>query len=79
MKNVIKGVNHLYMPNKRKQDTKLAGAYIENKKNVLLHKLAVEKGFENKAAYLRYLYDQALIKAGLLKILDHVGHESLNF
>lgn len=48
------------MPNARKEGTKLAGAYIEDTKDAALAKLAAERGFPDKAAFIRALFDEAL-------------------
>ncbi len=48
------------MPNARKKGTKLAGAYIEDEKDAALARLAKKRGFPDKAAFLRALYDAAL-------------------
>lgn len=48
------------MPSKRKPNTKLAGAYIDAEKDKALGELALKLGFENKADYLRSLFDDAL-------------------
>lgn len=54
------------MPNKRQKGLKLAGAYVEEKKDKALAKLAKEKGYPDKAAFIRALYDAALKSAGQL-------------
>lgn len=51
------------MPNQRQIGTKLAGAYISAEKDEALARLAVEKGYTNKAEYIRALYDAALREA----------------
>ncbi len=48
------------MPNQRQSGTKLAGAYISAEKDEALARLAAEKGYTNKAEYIRALYDAAL-------------------
>jgi len=48
------------MPNQRKPGTKLAGAYISAEKDEALTKLAVQKGYANKAEFIRVLFDDAL-------------------
>jgi hypothetical protein len=48
------------MPSARKKGTKLAGAYIESEKDAALARLAKKRGFADKAAFLRALYDAAL-------------------
>ncbi len=48
------------MPNQRQPGTKLAGAYISAEKDEALAKLAAEKGFKNKAEFIRVLFDEAL-------------------
>lgn len=62
------------MPNQRKKGSKLAGAYIDEKKDQALEKLAKEKGYPDKASFIRAIYD-AVIKAGgtlpLLILLFH--------
>ena len=68
---MIVGVNHpdtitpffISMPNQRQSGTKLAGAYISAEKDEALARLAVEKGYTNKAEYIRALYDAALHEA----------------
>jgi hypothetical protein len=45
------------MSNQRKKGTKLAGAYIPAKKDAALAKLAKAKGFPNKAAFLRAVFN----------------------
>jgi hypothetical protein len=54
------------MPSARKKGTTLAGAYISDEKDEALAKLALKKGYPNKAAFLRALYDEALDKGGTL-------------
>lgn len=51
------------MPNQRQSGTKLAGAYISAEKDEALARLATEKGYTNKAEYIRALYDAALHEA----------------
>ena len=51
------------MPNQRQIGTKLAGAYISAEKDEALARLAAEKGYTNKAEYIRALYDAALREA----------------
>ncbi len=51
------------MPNQRQSGTKLAGAYISEEKDEALSRLATEKGYPNKAEYIRALYDAALAEA----------------
>lgn len=48
------------MPNQRQLGTKLAGAYISAEKDDALAKLAVKKGYANKAEFIRSLFDDAL-------------------
>jgi hypothetical protein len=48
------------MPNQRKKGTKLAGDYIDEKKDKALEKLAKSKGYKDKAAFLRAVYDTVL-------------------
>ena len=48
------------MPNARRPGTKLAGAYIEQEKDAALTRLAVERGFADKASFIRALFDDAL-------------------
>jgi hypothetical protein len=57
------------MPNQRKKGTALAGAYIDDKKDKALEKLAKEKGYPNKAAYIRAIYDAVIKAGGALPIL----------
>jgi hypothetical protein len=54
------------MPNARKKGTKLAGAYISDEKDDALTQLALKKGYPDKAAFLRALYDEALERGGML-------------
>ena len=51
------------MPNQRQSGTKLAGAYISAVKDAALAKLAVQKGYANKAEFIRALFDNALAEA----------------
>ncbi len=51
------------MPNQRQSGTKLAGAYISAEKDEALARLAVQKGYTNKAEYIRALYEAALSEA----------------
>lgn len=51
------------MPNQRQSGTKLAGAYISAEKDEALARLAAQKGYTNKAEYIRALYDSALAEA----------------
>ena len=51
------------MPNQRQSGTKLAGAYISAEKDDALARLAVEKGYPNKAEYIRALFEAALVEA----------------
>ena len=64
MARVIVGVNHpdvfILMPNQRQSGTKLAGAYISAEKDEALARLAAEKGYANKAEYIRAIFDAAL-------------------
>ncbi len=48
------------MPNQRQPGTKLAGAYISAEKDDALAKLAAQKGYANKAEFIRVLFDEAL-------------------
>ncbi len=48
------------MPNQRQIGTKLAGAYISAEKDDALAKLAEQKGYANKAEFIRTLFDDAL-------------------
>ena len=48
------------MPNQRQSGTKLAGAYISAEKDEALAQIALQKGYANKAEYIRALYDAAL-------------------
>jgi hypothetical protein len=48
------------MPNQRQPGTKLAGAYISAEKDEALTKLAVQKGYANKAEFIRFLFDEAI-------------------
>lgn len=48
------------MPNQRQSGTKLAGAYISEEKDNALAALAAQKGYPNKAEYIRALYEAAL-------------------
>jgi len=48
------------MPNQRQPGTKLAGAYISAEKNKALADLAAQKGFTNKAEFIRVLFDDAV-------------------
>jgi len=48
------------MPNQRQPGTKLAGAYISAEKDDALAKLAAQKGYANKAEFIRILFDDAL-------------------
>lgn len=48
------------MPNQRQPGTKLAGAYISAEKDKALAKLAAQKGYANKAEFIRTLFDNAL-------------------
>ncbi|WP_395732607.1 hypothetical protein [Prosthecobacter sp.] len=48
------------MPNQRQSGTKLAGAYISAEKDAALAKLAAQKGYANKAEFIRALFDDAL-------------------
>jgi hypothetical protein len=51
------------MPNQRLSGTKLAGAYISEEKDQALARIALQKGYPNKAEYIRALYDAALAEA----------------
>lgn len=58
------------MPNQRLPGTKLAGAYISAEKDEALAEIAALKGYDNKAEFIRAIFDdaiaenkQALIKA----------------
>jgi hypothetical protein len=48
------------MPNQRQPGTKLAGAYITTEKDEALANLAAQKGYSNKAEFIRALFDNAL-------------------
>ncbi len=48
------------MPNQRQPGTKLAGAYISAEKDEALAKIAAQKGYANKAEFIRVLFDKAL-------------------
>ena len=48
------------MPNQRQAGTKLAGAYISADKDKALAEIAALKGYENKADFLRTLFDAAI-------------------
>lgn len=48
------------MPNQRQPGTKLAGAYITAEKDAALAKIAAQKGYANKAEFIRVLFDNAL-------------------
>ncbi len=50
------------MPNQRQPGTKLAGAYISAEKDKALAELAAQKGFTNKAEFIRGLFDDAIAK-----------------
>ena len=54
------------MPNQRKEGSKLAGAYVPGEQDAALAKIAEDLGFENKAAYLRALFEQAIKDGGLI-------------
>ena len=51
------------MPNQRQSGTKLAGAYISAEKDEALARLAAEKGYTNKAEYIRAIFESALAEA----------------
>ncbi|WP_395753784.1 hypothetical protein [Prosthecobacter sp.] len=51
------------MPNQRQSGTKLAGAYISEEKDEALARIAAQKGYPNKAEYIRALFDAALAEA----------------
>jgi hypothetical protein len=51
------------MPNQRQSGTKLAGAYISAEKDAALAKLAAQKGYANKAEFIRTLFDDALAES----------------
>jgi hypothetical protein len=53
----------IIMPNQRQIGTKLAGAYISAEKDEALARLAAQKGYANKAEYIRALYEAALTEA----------------
>ncbi len=53
----------IIMPNQRQIGTKLAGAYISAEKDEALARLAAQKGYANKAEYIRALYEAALAEA----------------
>ena len=53
------------MPNQRQSGTKLAGAYISAEKDAALAHLAQQKGYANKAEYIRALYDAVLREAAV--------------
>jgi len=60
------------MPNQRQPGTKLAGAYISAEKDKALADLAAEKGFTNKAEFIRFLFDEAIAEnAPSLKRAKH--------
>lgn len=48
------------MPNARKEGTKLAGAYIDDEKDAALARLAAQRGFPDKASFIRALFDEAI-------------------
>ena len=48
------------MPSQRQKGTKLAGAYVPDETDAALAALAKKKGFDNKADFLRALYDAAI-------------------
>jgi len=48
------------MPNQRQAGTKLAGAYISADKDKALAEIAALKGYENKAEFIRFLFDEAI-------------------
>ena len=48
------------MPNQRQAGTKLAGAYISAEKDKALAEIASLKGYENKAEFIRFLFDEAI-------------------
>lgn len=48
------------MPNQRQPGAKLAGAYISAEKDDALAKLAAQKGYANKAEFIRVLFDAAI-------------------
>ena len=48
------------MANQRQKGTKLAGAFIADEKDSALAELARKKGYENKAAFIRALFDAVL-------------------
>lgn len=54
------------MPNQRKEGSKLAGAYVPGEQDAALAKIASDLGFENKAAYLRALFEKAVEEGGLI-------------
>jgi len=51
------------MPNQRQPGTKLAGAYISTEKDAALAKIAAQKGYANKAEFIRVLFDDAIAKS----------------
>ena len=51
------------MPNQRQPGTKLAGAYISAEKDAALAKIAAQKGYANKAEFIRALFDAAIAEA----------------
>jgi hypothetical protein len=51
------------MPNQRQSGTKLAGACISAEKDAALAKIAEQKGYANKAEFIRALFDAALADA----------------
>lgn len=56
------------MPNQRQPGTKLAGAYISTNKDKALAEIAAQKGYANKAEFIRFLFDEAIAeKAALLR------------
>lgn len=48
------------MPNQRQPGTKLAGAYISAEKDKALAEIAAQKGYANKAEFIRALFDAAI-------------------
>ncbi|MHC4377595.1 MAG: hypothetical protein ACYS26_13420 [Planctomycetota bacterium] len=48
------------MPNQRKEGTKLIGAYVEDETDHAFIRLALKKGFPNRADYLRHLIDREI-------------------
>lgn len=62
------------MPNQRKKGSKLAGAYIESEKDKALEKLAKQKGYPDKASFIRAIYDAVIAAGGTLPLLIAAFH-----